>query len=157
VNWAGLCTIDSGAEAGCSLWQDRALVWCGLVKTKDLLAWHARLNQHAPARTVIELPIYHTNGKSKVSPSVLIRLGFNAGRLAPAFGDVETIHPVTWKGNLPDDILYRRLLATLTPEERALIPRLAASVIHNVWDSIGIGLHILGRRARTLGDINGML
>jgi hypothetical protein len=147
-----LCTIDSGAEAGCSLWRNRALSWCGLVRTRDLVEWHSRLINFDPALTVIEIPIYHTNGKSKVSPATLIKLGLNAGRLCPA-RDLEMIYPVTWKGGLPDDILYRRVLSALTEEERDIIPKLPASLIHNVWDSIGIGLHILGRKARTLGEL----
>lgn len=147
-----LCTIDSGAEAGCSLWEDRTLVWCGLVRTRDLAAWHARALSFGPEKTVIELPIYHTGGKSKVSPNTLIKLGFNAGRLCPV-GDVDTIFPVTWKGNLPDDILYRRVLSGLTEQERSLIPKLAKSYLHNVWDSIGIGLHAQSRMPRMLTDL----
>lgn len=147
-----LATVDSGANAGCALWQDRELIWCGLVKAKDLSEWHARLATFSPERTVIELPIYHTEGKSKVSPATLITLGFNAGRLAPP-GDVDTIWPVTWKGGLPDEQLYRRVLGVLSPKERALIPKLSASLVHNVWDAIGIGEHVLGRRARSLEDL----
>lgn len=148
-----LCTIDSGAEAGCSLWRDRTLSWCGLVRTRDLLQWQSRVLDFGPDRTVIETPLYHTGGRSKVSPGSLIKLGFNAGRLCPAGGDVETIYPVTWKGSLPDGILYRRILSALTTEELELIPKLPAGLVHNVWDSIGIGLHVLGRKARTLGEL----
>lgn len=66
---------------------------------------------------------------------------------------METIYPVTWKGSLPDGILYRRILSALSAEELALIPKLPAGLVHNVWDSIGIGLHVLGRKARMLEEL----
>lgn len=148
-----IVTIDSGANAGASLWHSRTLSLCRLVKERDLAKWHEQIHDTGLVihRTVVELPIYHTEGKSKVPPATLIKLGFSAGRLVPAMSEeVETIWPVTWKGSLPDEILYARIMSVLSDTEKALIPELGQSLLHNVLDSIGIGLHVLGRMPRQI-------
>lgn len=147
-------TIDSGAEAGCSIWYPGGqLDWCGLVTTDDLYAWQVRCLDYDFTKVTVELPIYRARQGSKVSPNDLIKLGFSGGRIIPAFCHpvyVDTIWPNSWKGELPDQILYERILGALTAEELALIPKLAKSKIHNVLDSIGIGLHLFGRMPRTM-------
>jgi hypothetical protein len=152
-----LATIDSGSKAGAAVWDTGELVFCRLVKEVQIQEWQSWIanyclqNDREVYRTVVELPIYHTEGKSKVPPSSLIQLGFSAGRLVPAQSlEVETIWPVTWKGSLPDEILYARIMSALTESEKALIPKLGQSLLHNVLDAIGIGLHTLGRMPRQL-------
>jgi hypothetical protein len=152
-----LVTIDSGSKGGGSVWDSGELVHCRLIKDFQLRDWQLWIaeyclqNDREIYKTVVELPIYHTQGKSKVSPQTLITLGFSAGRLVPTYSqEVDTIWPVTWKGSLPDEILYRRIMSVLSDTEKALIPELGQSLLHNVLDSIGIGLHTLGRMPRQM-------
>lgn len=139
------------------MWDSSELVYTRLVKEVQIQEWQSWIehyclqNGREVYRTVVELPIYHTEGKSKVPPSSLITLGFSAGRLVPCQSlEVETIWPVTWKGSLPDEILYARIMSVLTEKEKALIPKLGQSLLHNVLDAIGIGLHVLGRMPRQM-------
>lgn len=145
-----LCTIDSGAKAGIALWWKRQLVYCRLVRAREVREWQLQCLQSSPiAKAIVEVPIVRTNEGTKVNPNNLITLGVSAGRLVPALcGTVETVIPNQWKGQLPDDILYRRIYAALTDEEKALIPDLAEGLLHNVLDAIGIGINALGRWPR---------
>lgn len=50
----------------------------------------------------------------------------------------------TWKGNVPKDIMGKRILAALSEAERAQIEG-KGKRMHNALDAIGIGLWALGR------------
>lgn len=151
-----LCTIDSGANAGASLWSSSELVFCRLVREREIESWQRQIFSFDEeiTKTIVEIPIVRKNQGTKVDPNGLIKLGVSAGRLIPAFGgEVAYVFPNQWKGTLPDQILYDRILSALTAKEKALLPKLAAGLIHNVLDSVGIGLHELGRMPKTLSDL----
>ena len=61
---------------------------------------------------------------------------------------VSTYKPQEWKGQVPKDIMSGRILARLTEEEIGQIPRMAKAKLHNVMDSIGVGLYHLKRLRR---------
>ena len=150
---ADVCTIDSGAHAGAALWLNRELVFCRLVRAREVRAWQVQVCNYLPTRTIVEVPIVRRNqrGGPKVDPNGLIKLGVSAGRLVPAFSEeVETIFPNQWKGTLPDEVLYRRIMAALTDKEKALIPDLAEGLLHNVLDAIGMGINEFGRWPRNV-------
>lgn len=155
-----LCTIDSGANAGASLWHGTELVFCRLVREREIHEWQDQIYNICltyrveVTHAVVEIPIVRKNQGTKVDPNGLIKLGVSAGRLLPAFsGEVSYLYPNQWKGTLPDEVLYRRILSALSEKEKALLPKLAAGLIHNVLDSIGIGLDRLGRMPKTLSEL----
>ncbi len=147
-----LATIDSGANAGGSLWYSGELVACRLVREREIRDW--QIQAVSVTHAVVEIPIVRRNQGSKVDPNGLIKLGVSAGRLIPTYTlEVKYLYPNQWKGTLPDEILYDRIRSALTEKEKALLPKLAAGLIHNVLDSIGIGLHELGRMPRMLSEL----
>lgn len=152
-----LCTVDSGAKAGAALWYQGQLQFCRLVREREIWEWQSQIYnlcltyQVDVTKTVVETPIVRSNQGTKVDPNKLIKLGVSAGRLVPAFsGTVQTIIPNQWKGTLPDEVLYARIMMALTETEKALIPDLAEGLLHNVLDAIGIGINELGRWPRNV-------
>lgn len=101
---------------------------------------------------VIEVP--RTFGKfSQVDADDLIKLSLLAGHASGILRvGVWHISPGEWKGQVPPDVMVKRIQSTLTSAERRLAedafrrdaPR-ATSIWHNGWDAIGIGLHKLER------------
>ncbi len=151
-----ICTIDSGANAGGSLWHAGELAFTRLIREREIREWQSDLIRFGLQihKTIVEVPIVRSNQGTRVDPNGLIKVGVSAGRLVPALTEeVKTLIPNQWKGTLPDKILYDRILSALTPKEKALLPKLAAGLIHNVLDSIGIGLHELGRMPKTLSEL----
>jgi hypothetical protein len=50
---------------------------------------------------------------------------------------ISYVFPSEWKGNVPKDIHGRRIVASLTPKERAILEKRGAD--HNVIDAVGLG------------------
>ncbi|QDE69473.1 hypothetical protein BHS09_22205 [Myxococcus xanthus] len=99
-----------------------------------------------------ECPQVYTAGKSKGDPNDLIELAGVVGRVAGGLGaaNEHSFLPREWKGTLDGDVMVERIKARLgeRPHEhlRVQLPR-AQDKHHNVWDAIGIGLHVVGRLA----------
>ena len=55
-------------------------------------------------------------------------------------------HPHDWKGSIDKDVMTRRIVSRLRPEERLVIQPCAADLIHNVYDGVGVGMTAVGRR-----------
>lgn len=133
-----LLAIDPGAHTGWALFVDGAggarLRACGL---------GSPLAEHV-LQVVIEFPwVYPAH---PVPPNDLVTLAFLAGRYAGALtGEVYTVFPHQWKGNLPKDVCAARVRARLSPEERAIVDAcdVPEKQRHNVMDAIGIGLFFL--------------
>lgn len=70
----------------------------------------------------------------------LLALGLHTG----TFGAVTLYEPRQWKGQVPKDVMGRRILSRLRTEETERILQYGARQ-HNVTDAIGIGLKLLGR------------
>lgn len=60
-------------------------------------------------------------------------------------GHFTLYRPAEWKGQVPKEITEKRARARLSTEELKRIKLPSASLRHNVWDAIGIGLHHLSR------------
>ena len=67
--------------------------------------------------------------------------------VAGKFGRLRYAPVNTWKGTASKKITEARARNVLTPTEVELVDRAAipASLAHNVWDSVGIGLFAVGR------------
>jgi len=61
---------------------------------------------------------------------------------------VSTYKPREWKGQVPKDIMGKRIVARLSAQEVPIIPALPKSKLHNVVDAIGVGLYHLRRLRR---------
>lgn len=171
-----LISFDPGLrEAGLAVFQDGTLAFATLVraqgKERGGKAWKEMglsvfrtLNAHFPyalvreGRFVSEIPQVYREGKSaNVDPEDLTNLtgvvGAVIGFLDPA--EVETCVPAQWKGQVPKEIHNRRIISTLTPNEKAVLDAIKcpASLKHNVVDAVGIGLFALGR----MGGVTGRL
>ncbi len=131
-----LLAIDPGEHTGWAAFESDKLVACGL---GSALAEHVR-------KVVIELPQVYP--QHPVPPQDLIALAFLAGRYAGASaGEVYTVFPHQWKGNMPKDVCAARVRFNLLPGERAIVDAIDVpkGQKHNVMDAIGIGLHAVGR------------
>lgn len=99
-----------------------------------------------------ECPQVYTAGKSKGDPNDLIELAGVVGRVAGELRATSerSFLPREWKGTLDGDVMVERIKARLgeLPHEhlRVQLPR-AQDKHHNVWDAVGIGLHVVGRLA----------
>ena len=95
---------------------------------------------------LIELPQH-----VKVPVMDLITLAVGVGEIKRFYEAqscrVELVWPRTWKGTVPTPVHNKRVLAALTPEELALLPRRprAKDVDHNCVDAVGLGLWKLRR------------
>jgi hypothetical protein len=164
---ATLVALDSGLrEAGVSVFQDGELLHAFLARNPERTArgpgaWlsmaeevYARVERLFPDAAphvqvlAMEVPQVYTQDKAHgVNPDDLIQLvgveGAIAGMLAPVKAVGFT--PRQWKGQVPKEIHNKRILAALSPEEKEAIEECPASLLHNVIDSIGVGLFYLGR------------
>jgi hypothetical protein len=86
-------------------------------------------------------------GKGKGDPNDLIPLAAVTGAIAALTGARLTtwVLPRVWKGTLPKGAAFEaRLFERLTNDERSAI-QYCGSMLHNVYDAIGIGLFQAGR------------
>lgn len=100
-------------------------------------AWHCR---------VIELPKVYTASLQKGDPNDLIKLALVVGRLTTA--NTVYLLPQDWKGQAPKEAVHERVFLRLSETEKGAIEPCPKSLLHNVFDAIGIGLHYLGRLAK---------
>lgn len=102
-------------------------------------------------RLAIELPqVYHD--KIETDQNDLIDLAAVVGATCARFPEAEHVVylPAEWKGQTPKEIVHARMWKRLTPDEVAVVPRAVrgkrqASLLHNMYDGISIGLVDLGR------------
>lgn len=143
-----LVAVDSGADSGFAVFDDGKLSRADLA---DVLDPPGIGGPCGPlAAVVIEIP-----DRIKVNPKSVIKLALNAGRWLQYFGErvageVRAVEASAWKASTDPDILAKRILAHLSPEERAVIPKTRSALghDHNVIDAIGLGLWRLGRMGR---------
>lgn len=153
-----IVAFDPGVSTGWALFKDK-LVACGLITwdgwnaeaPEFREAWFATVEEFAPNRVaVVELPQVYRASQSKGDPADLIDTAFRAGMLASwvqPWCAIKTVMPREWKGQLPKEVHHRRILAALTPEERAVLDACEAprAKMHNVIDAVGLGLWQQGR------------
>lgn len=101
---------------------------------------------------VIEKPVSYP--MDKVDANDLITLAIRVGEwkayLEQLGAEIELVKPRTWKGTVPKTIHNDRIVALLTEEEKALMPKRprAKTYDHNMLDAVGIGLWKLQRSPR---------
>jgi hypothetical protein len=114
-----------------------------------------------PAHAIIELPkfygqrAYDDPAQATGTANSLIREAVTLGRwverLAARGIDCDEVAPSEWKGQVSKGGMNNRTLRALSDAERACIPELAASKIHNVLDAVGVGLWYLKRLGPGIG------
>lgn len=137
-----------GKNTGWANANDGLLVSCGLWNNDfapDSKDW-------APTeKIVIEVPQINPNDLKKPGASArindLMQLAICAGQWKQAVHALETriVHPHEWKGSVKKEIHNARVLEKMTTAERALLPKLPASKLHNVIDAVGLFLWDTGR------------
>lgn len=58
---------------------------------------------------------------------------------------VSTYKPREWKGQVPKDVMFNRIISRLSETEFETLPPISRTRLSHVYDAIGIGLHHLGR------------
>jgi hypothetical protein len=93
---------------------------------------------------VVECPQVYRGPLQKGDPSDLIELAGVDGAIVGKFilraQDFVSYLPRDWKGQVPKDIHHARVEAALSKEEKACMSLPAASLAHNVWDAVALGL-----------------
>jgi len=100
------------------------------------------------SRLAVEWPRIYTAGKLQGDPNDLAGLvGVDCALAGILSIPVKRYFPDEWKGQTPKDVMNARVLERLTEAEKTRITS-PPSLLHNVLDAIGIGLHDLGRLTR---------
>jgi len=107
------------------------------------------------AEVVIERPQIYARSRSKGDPNDLISVALAAGLIVGEMlvdeGDTQVFEylPAQWKGQAPKTVITERTKRALASAElsRVVLPS-AASLAHNVWDAVGLGLYHLKKGGR---------
>jgi hypothetical protein len=99
---------------------------------------------------VAEWPQVYVASRSPGDPNDLLALaGICSAVAALGTWNVKSVTPREWKGTAPKDAMGKRVMGRLSSKE---VGRICAdvpdSLMHNVLDAVGIGLHHLGRLKR---------
>lgn len=91
---------------------------------------------------VCEYPQVYRGAYSKGDPADLIELAGVVGAITVSVLSEKQIGflPKQWKGSVPKDVHHRRLRAQFTEADLQEVEWPAASLAHNVWDSIGLAV-----------------
>lgn len=152
-----MVSYDPGAKAaGIALWEGGELCGAFLARGQRWLDTAQvaviQLAAHLPDLSMVqeiatEIPQVYTQHKLKGDPNDLITLAMNVGAFVAAFGaEVTEYRPHEWKKQVPKEILTKRTQARLSIEELSRIDKAPKSLMHNVYDAVGIGLHHLKRK-----------
>lgn len=96
-----------------------------------------------PVTLFIEMPQAMSNAKGLAAQAGSVyKLAFLVGYIASAFHkyDVITVTPMEWKGQLPKDVVQRRIIRIL-----GVRPCVKLNIRSHAWDAVGLGLWALGR------------
>ena len=144
-----LVAIDPGkVNMGWAQYRDGVLVACGLTHAHSPVA-HARALAHLEGPDVLVLEQMAPRDLPNAADLIAVAHSgaYVAGVLRPAVLFWPTA--LEWKGSVPKRIHHDRIAAKLSPDERAVVAeaavRHAASLLHNVWDAVGLGLWGLRR------------
>jgi len=162
VPYPRLFSIDPGlGGTGWAYWLDGHLMEIGIVHDKakdDTLAARCRgiVNQLYVAMPTplgashmfIEMPQHMANAKGIAAQAgAVYKLAFLVGYIAHAFmsgrmyhSEVIVVTPMEWKGQLPKDVVQRRVEQRLG---RSVCQEL--NIRSHAWDAVGLGLWANGR------------
>ncbi len=141
-----LTSIDPGGWAGYARWQG--------FKLQEVGRYTEEYFFRGLGHCVCEHPRIYPMGKSSSRPNDIIQLAITAGRQSAPWcqEDITWFAPHEWKGQVPEDILERRILSALSPEEKGILNTVLLSTPkgyrHNLTDAVGIGLVYLKRIGR---------
>lgn len=138
-----IIAVDPGKRFyGVACFENKILERAAYVEQKDLKKWLGGDELFAKAVYLERqyLPKRHPRPMDIVDLS--FAAGFVKGLVFPT--NVIEYQPVTWKGNVPKEIMTKRILARLSPEEVDKIEKVGYKD-HNTIDAVGIGLYALGR------------
>lgn len=161
-----LC-VDSGKRAaGCSLWtlSNSLLLGAQWVRAPDTraegpAAWRllaeliGQWTHGVPvSHVVFETPSAYASDTPKRTLDLQDLVGM-CGYLCALFPAARhtRLRPKEWKGTIDAEIVCARAWEALSEAEKARVVLPAPSYRHNVYDSIGIGLYITGRRGVAMG------
>ncbi|NTX15501.1 hypothetical protein HUA76_32505 [Myxococcus sp. CA056] len=104
-----------------------------------------------PFQLILEMPRVYAAAHQKGDQNDLIQLAGVVGMLGgflPNVASRRSVYPRDWKGTVDADAFIERIKQRLDAAEHLCVELPSAATIHhNVWDAIGIGLHTLGRLA----------
>jgi len=150
---AKILSIDPGFKYfGFAILDDSEVLSAGLSKTK-VGAWATKSRQPPSflalldvvqayewesRHAVIEFPRVHRDTPNNDS---IVKLAAACGAYTALLETqdftIEWVEPREWKGMVPKDIMYKRIIAKLNTEEYSRIDK---PQDHNVIDAVGIGL-----------------
>lgn len=146
-----LVTMDPGVEkTGFAWWNDGCLTKAELLTNQEIIKYYYAC-WSAYRVTLIEKPRLYNGRAARGDGNDLITLAITVGQLIEKVENAYLVEPTVWKGNVPKknaqgvNLIKERALNKLSKEELSDIKLPAASLEHNVWDAIGIGLWALGR------------
>jgi hypothetical protein len=159
---ANLLTIDPGFRYfAYAVFSDQVLQHADLVRAHKVDEWEVWTRQppdfseirEAVSQfewtqrvAVIEFPQVH---RDTPNPNDIVKLASACGAytaILQSLGFTVTwVAPSEWKGTVPKDIMFKRILAKVTPDEYT---RLKKPKDHNVVDAVGIGLWHLNRKTQ---------
>lgn len=150
-----LCAIDPGLRhCGVALFGNDSLLRSATVVNSPAVgrgpaAWNqmalAVAHWVAGFLAVIEVPrIYPRGDQRKGDLNDLLEVAGVVGAIAGRAHNVIGVYPADWKGQVPKNVMNKRVLGLLSAAERSRI----TSFDHNALDAVGIGLHHLGRLNR---------
>lgn len=155
-----LVSVDPGLRAsGVAVWDGAGvLLWAGYVKgavaAPGAIAWEAMaravyhaVERYEPHELAIELPQTYGGRAARGDTNDLIQLAAVVGAVATRLRLATTVYrPADWKGGVRKEVTAARVDESLSDNEKTRIEWPAASLRHNVYDALGIGLKRLGRR-----------
>lgn len=156
-----LVCFDPGIRvAGLAIFVDKKLTWAGIVRNSEQTergpyAWirmadavNEQLQDISADRIVVEVPQVYRQSSWKGDPADLIELaGVNGAVVASVMaGSHRGYLPREWKKQVRKDVMLRRIMSRLSPEEQAAFDdSVPESLKHNAIDAAGLGLFELGR------------
>ena len=136
----GVAVSDAyGRMFACTaLSEERAAQW--ILEVADASDWRAERN------CIIEVPQIYPGERQKGDPNDLITLAVMVGRYGQIAREagffVTLVRPRTWKGQLPKNVCWSRVSATLTADELSIVETasryVGESLAHNMHDAIGL-------------------
>lgn len=156
---ATLLTIDPGFRYfAYAVFSGRALACADLTRAEKAEDWDTwtrqppsftdlkgvvEAHEWATRAAVIEFPQVH---RDTPNPNDIVKLASACGAytaILQALGfSVSWVAPSEWKGTVPKDVMFKRILAKVTPDDYI---RIRKPKDHNVIDAVGIGLWHLSR------------
>lgn len=153
-----ILAFDPGVCTGWATCNARGMLSaCGVIAfegfwfevTQELLNASSFMN--VTSTLVVERPQVYDPRLQKGDQADIVATSVRAGVLLQRFRpwgrlDAERLPtPREWKGSVDKDVHNARVLAKLSPEERARIPKLPKKELHNLIDAVGLALWAAGR------------